>query len=939
MTTGRRTEDRGLRGPGVLALVAFLSLSSVLGPKSLYSQVGGTITGRVLDAEGRVPLEGATVRVEGANRTAVTDSAGEFRLREISAGWVRVRAMRVGYRAAVRDSVQVRARETVRLDIMLQRLGIDTLQAIDVTTAPDIVLDPLATATTQRVSGEEIRRLPISTLEEAITLSAGAVGSSYRGGRAGQESFILDGLQVKNQLDASTGGLGLRFPPDILTEAALVTNGFSARYGQALSGMINVVTKDGGDHWSGRVAYESDRLMPDRSDFGLDRVVVAADGPLVGGLRSAFAFDATGRLDAEPTGAPASTDPFDPSRARPNLLPHNSGESYDLAAKLMMPVGANHTVRLFGVGSRDQRLLYDHAFKYDVDQAPGRRTSARLLGGHWQYGSSGRAQNSLVADLRVAQFHREFVRGPLEATPEGRFGAFTFENLRIKGYDLARTQDTANASGSLAGFRVPQWSENTPWGVPGFFLGSAGRGELAWNAFDELRGQLDLNVGWRDADIYTGIELVRQRVRTFQRVLGYLPVGDSVPAATAADFRPTMAAGYVEAQLRWQELGFTLGLRGDHYRPNTTVGGQQGRPRTSISPRFAVSTVLRGATVVVSYGRFSQAPDYQYLVDAAFDDSLRTGRFRAGNPSLGYENSTQYEFSLRARPSERVAIRVNAFVKKLEGLVASVPFGLDPDSTIFGNIDYGDVVGGEVLFEREYQDNWGAKAMVTVQRANATATNAFQLWRRIRLDPTGDTIFPGELTFPLDYDRRLGLTGVLIGRTNDDFGPSLGSLAPLGGLEGSLITRYGTGLPFTRTNATGDSLIGLPNSYRLPSQLTVDVLARRPFRLRGMTGSFYADVRNVLGRRNLIAVRRDTGTPLQTEAAIQAAATQAMNQHPEPIPYESPRYRAVNDTDGNGLVEGPELFTAYMSAARDFFQPIFFYGPPRLIRFGAEITF
>ena len=48
-----------------------------------------------------------------------------------------------------------------------------------------------------------------------------------------------------------------------------------------------------------------------------------------------------------------------------------------------------------------------------------------------------------------------------------------------------------------------------------------------------------------------------------------------------------------------------------------------------------MSTVLKDATFVASIGRFSQPPDFQYLVDAAFDDTLRTGRFRRGNPNLG----------------------------------------------------------------------------------------------------------------------------------------------------------------------------------------------------------------------------------------------------------------------------------------------------------------
>jgi hypothetical protein len=63
---------------------------------------------------------------------------------------------------------------------------------------------------------------------------------------------VLDGLGVKNQLDASSGGLGLRIPPDFLGEASLITNGFSARYGEALSGLVNVVTLEPGSSWEGR---------------------------------------------------------------------------------------------------------------------------------------------------------------------------------------------------------------------------------------------------------------------------------------------------------------------------------------------------------------------------------------------------------------------------------------------------------------------------------------------------------------------------------------------------------------------------------------------------------------------------------------------------------------------------------------------------------------
>ena len=909
-------------------------------PRPLEAQ-SGVIAGSVLDADTRGAVDAARIIVDGAQREAITDTAGLYRIRGVSPGWHRVRALRVGYRPVVRDSVLVRAGETALLNIVMQRTsaGIDTLRAIDVTSTPDVILDPLMPSMTQRITGEDLRALPVSSLEEAVQLSAGVVGGSFRGGRLGQEAFILDGLTVKNQLDASTGALGLRFPPDLLTEAAVVTNGFSARYGQVLSGIINVVTKDGGERWSGRTAYESDRFAPESADYGLDRFIVSGDGPL-GPARLAVAVDLSGRVDADPVNAPPPQDSLDPRTQRPNILPHNSGEQVALSGKLTMPLGGGHIVRLLGLHTTDQRLLYDPALKYDLAWAPARRVTGTLVSGHWQYATRSVASRSLVSDLRLAYFGREFLRGPQDGTTDPAFGAFTFQRLRIRGEDIARSRDTVAASGPLPGYVIPDWSDQTPYGVPAFFIGTGGRGELVWNKFGELRAQLDMNVGWRASELYFGGEVVRQDVQTFQRVSASQAVSDSVPAPASSSFTPITTALYGEGQLRWNELAFTAGVRWDRFDPRTTAGGAQVRGRSAVSPRLAVSTVLKGATVVVSYGRFAQAPDFQYLVDAAFDDTTRTGRFRAGNPSLGYETATQYEFSVRARPSEYVALRVNAFQRRLDGMVASVPLGFDPDSSIFGNADYGTVSGIEILLEREFVNGWGIRVLYALQKADASASDAFRLFRLLRIAPNGtDTIFPASVEFPLDYDRRHGLSVIASGKVDEGWGPRVLGLTILGGFEGSAIGRYNSGLPFTRTNAAGDSLLGLPNSYRLPSTSTVDLLLRRPFRVGAVRSSVYLDVRNLINKRNIVAVRRDTGTPALGDPAIQAEADRAYQAHPEPIPFESPRYRGWADLNGDGLVSGSELPPLFLAAARDYYQPLFSYGAPRLLRLGFEVIF
>lgn len=907
------------------------------------AQSSGDILGRVRDSVTGAGIHGAQVLLD-RRLAALSDSAGGYRIRGVHSGWHAVTVRVIGYAVVTHDSVQVRAGEATLLDIVLAPQAVQ-LKEVTVQAAPDVVLDPLAVADAQRVTAGDLRRLPVSTLEEAVALSAGAVGESYRGGRLGEQAFVIDGLGVKDQFDASTGTLGLRVPPVILTEASLITNGFSARYGQAISGLINVVTKDGGDRWRGRASYETDRGLGPSLDHGLDRVVLEADGPLPGGIKLLGAVDATGRLDADPVNAPAPSDPalvaHDPRARQPYMLPHDGGEQIDAAGKLTVPFAGRQTLRLFALRSVGQQLLFDPAYKYDLAFAPAQRETGTLLSGHLQLVSPPTSATSVLADLRVGYFDRRFERGTLTAQPTDRFGAFTGSTWRFVGEGLAQRLDTAAADGPVPGFAVPEYSTATPWGVPAFFLGGGSDGEIAWNRFREIRGQLDVDLGLsRNADVYVGGELARQRVQTFQRVLSYLPVGDTVPPAAAADFSPTSGAAYAETQVRLQDIALTFGLRYDEFDTHAVgPGALRAGAHGSLNPRFAVSTVLHGATFVASWGRFSQAPDYQYLVDAAFDDTMRTGRFRVGNPDLGFEQATQYEFSLRVRPTAGTSLRVNGYVKQLEGLVASVPFGVNPDSTIFGNADYGSVKGVEILFDRSLKNGWGFKVAYTLQVATATASNSFELLRSIHL-VGADTVSPGGVEFPLDYDRRHGLTVIGQGGTPRAFGPRLLGVRPLGGLEGAAIFRFASGLPYTRTDITGDTIVGGINGWRLPSQMTLDVLLRRPLRLLATRGSVYLDVRNLLGARNVLSVRRASGTPGMTGQQIQAAALAAYQAHPEAIPYESPRYRAWADTNHDGYVEGEaELLPLYLAAARDYYQPLFAYGPPRLVRLGVELIF
>ncbi|HTK56268.1 MAG TPA: carboxypeptidase regulatory-like domain-containing protein, partial [Gemmatimonadales bacterium] len=424
------------RALAILALAAAIATA----PQRLGAQVNGAISGRVTDGATGAPLAGVQVRIVGTGQGAATDTGGRFRLREVRPGRWTVTVLRIGYRQSRRDSVVVTGGEVARLEFAMVPVAVE-VESLSTGRQGDLILDPLAPAATQRITAKDFRNLPITTLDDALALSGGTVDQSVRGGRPGEQAFVLDGVGVKNQLDASTNGPGTQIPPDMLQEASLVSNAFSARYGSAISGLVNVTTRDGTDTWTGRVAYENDRPLPSGWDYGLDRLVLSGSGPLGRGIKMVGVLDLAGRLDAEPVSAPQPRDPRDLRHDSP-LLPFNSGENYSGALKFTIPV-AGHDVRLFLLHSVEQRQLFDAAFKYDGRWSPARHVTGDLATLQTQHTFRPNSVNPLNLDARFGWFDREFLRGESADPIDHVFGGFTGKPLHIVGEEIARRQDTA----------------------------------------------------------------------------------------------------------------------------------------------------------------------------------------------------------------------------------------------------------------------------------------------------------------------------------------------------------------------------------------------------------------------------------------------------------------------------------------------------------------
>jgi hypothetical protein len=190
-----------------------------------------------------------------------------------------------------------------------------------------------------------------------------------------------------------------------------------------------------------------------------------------------------------------------------------------------------------------------------------------------------------------------------------------------------------------------------------------------------------------------------------------------------------------------------------------------------------------------------------------------------------------------------------------------------------------------------------------------------------------------RIEYPLSFDRRHSADlAVFAGRAAGDT-TSHWSASVIGSAQ--------SGYPLD-LNVTGNGIAARAEPTYLPWTSTLDLrVVRDLVHVPGCDGCalrIVLDGRNVLGRNNVIALRRDSGLLAPTRAALQTIISSAP-EPADPIPAESPRYSATVDLDRNGLITIEEYRAARVAAALDRFDPSLYFGGARQLRLGVELTF
>ncbi|MCK4352629.1 TonB-dependent receptor [candidate division WOR-3 bacterium] len=273
-------------------------------PTALFAGITGKIAGKVIDTGTREPLPFVNVIIEGTTMGAATDKLGDFFIVNVPVGIYTVKATMIGYKAVKVKNVKVSTDMTTTVNFRLEPTVIKGEEVIVTAKRPIIERD--VTSSSKRTSGKEISKMPVTNYEDVVALQAGSVetgrGSSgglhIRGGRSDEVVYIVDGI---NTTDPVYGTSGAILDNNAISEMLIISGGFDAEYGRAMSGVVNVVTREGGTKYSGGIKYTTDNIFKKSSNlykqgklfnqgynFGVNDGSITLGGPIPYLKRSSF---------------------------------------------------------------------------------------------------------------------------------------------------------------------------------------------------------------------------------------------------------------------------------------------------------------------------------------------------------------------------------------------------------------------------------------------------------------------------------------------------------------------------------------------------------------------------------------------------------------------------------------------------------------------------
>jgi Carboxypeptidase regulatory-like domain/TonB dependent receptor/TonB-dependent Receptor Plug Domain len=243
------------------ACAAVLVVLGISCAPPLRAQTTSTLEGTVTDRQG-LAISGAEVNATSTalavSKTTTTDGNGNYQLAALPAGIYTVTVSRSGFSTRVFNNLEITLNRTVKLDASLD---VGTVQQKIEVSSVIPLLEPTSSSEGATVLPEQIDNMPINgrnyldlmQLVPGVAIYRQADANSDNttpvlGERANNTGFLIDGFSNENELN---GGPSSQFNQDTIAEFQVVTTGYKAEFGHASGGMVNVITKSGGNELHG----------------------------------------------------------------------------------------------------------------------------------------------------------------------------------------------------------------------------------------------------------------------------------------------------------------------------------------------------------------------------------------------------------------------------------------------------------------------------------------------------------------------------------------------------------------------------------------------------------------------------------------------------------------------------------------------------------------
>jgi len=883
-----------------------------IGSSKIFAQASGKIMGTVVEKESGEAIPFANVYIEGTSLGSSADINGNYVILNVPPGLYRVTASVVGFQKVTNNDVRVNVDFTTRLNFQLSIGAID-LEAVIVQGDRNPLIRQDLTNPTVSIGAENISELPVDQITDVIKLQAGVVTGNdgtlhVRGGRSNEIAFTLNGVSL-NDPYGNQRSIGIA--TNAVQEVSVSTGTFSAQYGNALSGVVNYVTKEGSDKYSLSLRgymgdYVSSRKelftnIDDLDPLNRSRLEATFGGPIPYLKDAKFYFSSVfenfkgsiyGQELYRPDDSYLSPDnfktgdtrkksasdayffrPYDPnSNGLPtgdgSYVPMNPFMSYNIQGNLSYKFTSTFKSKYEVVFDKGESRDYDFAYKYNPS-GDGTSYSTGLL---QAIDFTHTVGNNMFYTLKFSHGYNIAKYYLYENVDDVRY----LPNLYSRGVG-----NSGFYAGGTSNYR--QFRRTTTTGV---------KGDLVAQLFDihEVKLGFETRFHKLDYEAYS-VEIGKLKDGQFANLTNDDLLYDSalvlirrIPESPSLynsfTMRPTSLSAYIQDKVEF-ESSFILnaGVRYEMFDPaanyNTAISrnltdslfgyitayNEKAKIKHTLSPRVSMSYPITDRAIIrLSYGHFYQIGSLSslYANNRYFVTNVgSTPTF--GNPNVEPQKSVQYEIGLQQQLTDDLKFDVTGFYKDVSNYIYTQQIYTESGRAynLLTNLSYANSRG--ITFSLLKRRSPG-------EMFSASLDYTFSIAEGNRTEPSTELFFSEQSgkqteTFlvPLSFDRSHVINGTVSFTQPEDW--NLG-----------LVFNLQTGTPYTP--ALPSTLVQVryeQNAGNQPINWNIDMKFEKFFKFGGIRYSIFVQVENLLDTQNELAVYASSGRALSNVEQIQNA--------------------------------------------------------------------